>query len=368
MSVYCKPGSKFYWFRFNFKNRRIQKSSRVTNRREAESIEAAYRTQLAKGEVGIQEPAPVERRTIGQLLDVLQDDFAARGKGGIKNTNLIQMVKAELGERWSDTFTSKDVMEYIASLRKPSKAKRRQRGRKNSTIKHRLQILASAFELENDCRDEARAPRLIVPRFPTLEDGDARSGFLTRPQFDVLLSHLPAELRDFALFAYLVGWRRSAAAGLEWSDVRDANIHLRGALSKNKRPYFIPIEGGELVALIERRKQARSVETAQGIVLSNLVFHRSGEPIQEFRKSWATATKKAGLAGTLFHDLRRSAARNYVRSGVPKDVAKMLGGWKTDSMFSRYNVTDELDLKDAMRKVTQYNEAESKKVVSMGRF
>ena len=53
----------------------------------------------------------------------------------------------------------------------------------------------------------------------------------------------------------------------------------------------------------------------------------------------------------MFHDLRRSAARQLIRSGTSKDVAKMVGGWKTDSMFSRYNVTGEEDLRDAMEKV-----------------
>ena len=44
----------------------------------------------------------------------------------------------------------------------------------------------------------------------------------------------------------------------------------------------------------------------------------------------------------------------------------MVGGWKTDSMFSRYNVTGEEDLRAAMEAVTKYNEAESKKVVAIG--
>jgi hypothetical protein len=52
---------------------------------------------------------------------------------------------------------------------------------------------------------------------------------------------------------------------------------------------------------------------------------------------------------------------------VAKDVAKQVGGWKTDSMFSRYNVTAEEDLRDAMEKVTQYNETERQKVVSIAK-
>ena len=124
---------------------------------------------------------------------------------------------------------------------------------------------------------------------------------------------------------------------------------------------------GELVQLIERRKEARSIKTDSGVLLSSLVFHRVGKPVAEFRKSWATACKKAGCEGRIFHDLRRSAARQLVRSGCSKDVARQLGGWKTDSMFSRYNVTDEEDLRDAMEKVTTYNEAESQKVVTIAR-
>jgi hypothetical protein len=75
---------------------------------------------------------------------------------------------------------------------------------------------------------------------------------------------------------------------------------------------------------------------------------KPGEPIVEFRKSWQTACKKAGLDGRLLHDLRRSAARNLIRSGVSRNVAKMVGGWKTDSMFDRYNVSSEEDLRDAI--------------------
>jgi len=40
---------------------------------------------------------------------------------------------------------------------------------------------------------------------------------------------------------------------------------------------------------------------------------------------------------------------------------------KTDSMFTRYNVTGEEDLRDAMEKLTRFNEGESQKVVQIAR-
>jgi integrase len=376
MSVYKKEGSKFFWYGFTFKGRRVQRSSKATNQREAENIEKAAWTQLARGEVAIADKPEAERKTIGQLLDALTEDFKDRKKDTPKNLNLVATVKSELGDRYADTFKTKDVKSYVSELRKPQKPKTKKKGRRskslsNSTIKHRLQVLVSAYEVENVAREDEDFPPLRVPRYPKkkkkedLKEADPREGFLDRAQFDVLLRHLPEDLRDYCLFAYLTGWRKSAVAGLEWSDVRNGNVYLRGVLSKNKTPYYVPILG-ELAKLIERRKEAREVKVNDTVVLTNLVFHRAGERVQEFRKSWASACKAAGLpASQLFHDLRRSSCRNLIRSGCDRDTAKRIGGWKSDSILTRYNIITEDDVQQGMEKVIAYNEAESQKVVVM---
>jgi len=366
MSVYKQEGSKYFWYGFTFRGKRVQKSTKVTNEREAENIEKAAWVQLARGEVAIADKPKAERKTVGQMLDVLENDFKARGKDKPKNLNLISVVKKDLGDRWADELTTAAVTTYIKNARKPSK---KQKGRQSksladSTIKHRLQILASAFELENYAREEAKLDPLLIPRFPKLTKDGVRSGFLSRPQFDSLYSHLPEDVKDFALFLYITGWRRGAVASLEWSDVLDGNIYLRGVMSKNGKPYFVPIVA-ELTQLIERRKEARTVEKPEGIVITNLVFHRGGEAVLEFRKAWAAACRKAGCPGTIVHDMRRSAARNLIRAGVDKDTVKMIGGWKTDSMLTRYNVVGEGDLRGWLEQLAKYSEAESKKVVTM---
>jgi hypothetical protein len=46
------------------------------------------------------------------------------------------------------------------------------------------------------------------------------------------------------------------------------------------------------------------------------VFHRHGQPVGDFRKAWASAPRRRRVAGTLFHDLRRSAVRNFEKAGV----------------------------------------------------
>ena len=39
--------------------------------------------------------------------------------------------------------------------------------------------------------------------------------------------------------------------------------------------------------------------------------------------------------------------RNLIRSGVPQSVAQQILGHRTSSVFERYNVTDESDIKQA---------------------
>jgi len=73
--------------------------------------------------------------------------------------------------------------------------------------------------------------------------------------------------------------------------------------------------------------------------------------IVSFIKAFKTACKNAGCPGRIPHDLRRTAVRNLERAGVPRSVAMKLTGHKTESVYRRYAIADDRDLRVAVERL-----------------
>lgn len=120
---------------------------------------------------------------------------------------------------------------------------------------------------------------------------------------------------------------------------------------------------GELLDIIARAYDVRRLDCPY-------VFHIDGRGVGSFRKTWLRASKAAGVGGLLVHDLRRSAIRNMVRSGISENVAMRISGHKTASVFRRYDIAAEEDLAAAAERIDQYVSAHSNdasKVVPLAR-
>lgn len=299
-----------------------------------------------------------------EVLDWLTADYRLRHKESPQFKSHLKPVRAHFDDWLVIDLMDESIDAYIEERLEADKSV--------ATINRETQILGQALRLALKRR---RIPSM--PSIRHLHENNTRQGFFERPEFEALVAALSDYLKDFTRFAYLTGWRKGEIISLRWADVdRDGGaIRLRPEASKNGRGRTVVVDG-ELDALIERRWKARLIERNGKPHVTDLVFHRDGEPVGDFRKAWVTACFEAELVepvidendqrmlgddgkpklrpSKLFHDLRRTAARNMVRAGVPERVAMEIIGHRTRSMFDRYNIVSEDDLRLAAQKTTLY--------------
>ena len=84
--------------------------------------------------------------------------------------------------------------------------------------------------------------------------------------------------------------------------------------------------------------------------LSQFVCYAFGEPMAA-DQCCGRKSKRTKYSGLIFHDLRRTAARNLRRAGISETVIMKIGGWKTRSVFERYAIVSRGDMAEAMQKL-----------------
>ncbi len=198
-----------------------------------------------------------------------------------------------------------------------------------------------------------QTPPLVdrVPYIPTLKENNVRSGFFEHGDFLALREVLPDHLKGLVTFGYKFGWRVSEIKNLTWRqvDLNEGIVRLEPGTTKNDEGRTIYLDD-ELQGLLSQLKENR-YKSLQPYVFLN---EDGTDKIKGFRRSWSTACNKAGIGKRLFHDFRRTAVRNMVRAGIPEGVAMKISGHKTRSVFERYNIVSDRDLKQATQKQTEY--------------
>ena len=154
-------------------------------------------------------------------------------------------------------------------------------------------------------------------------------------------------------FGYKTGWRRSEIVEMQWAQV---DLH-KGIVCLN--PGETKNDQGRTVYLDDELKQVFSDQWKRRKALGNLtpyVFTNEAgtDKVRDFRGAWDTACQAAGLGKRLFHDFRRTAVRNMVRATIPERVAMMISGHQTRSVFERYNIVSEDDLRMAAKRQESY--------------
>jgi len=332
-----------FWIEFYQNGKQRRESSHSEKRSDAEAL-----LKRRQGEMGLGTLAStaIGKVTTANLLDLLLADYELNGKSLSWAKYVDGHLRPALGKIRASMVGTEVINRYVSERRREDIA--------NSTINRELSLLRRAFNL--GFRAE---PRLVqsVPRIPRFAEKNVRKGFFEYDDFVRLRNELPEHLRPVITFAYSTGCRKSEILGIRWSQVDFAYrvVRLEPGETKNGEGRTAPMIL-ELFDMLTVQKQIRD----QFFPDCPFVFFRYGKQIRNFYAAWGEASKRAGLAEAegkpkkLFHDLRRTGVRNLVRAGVPELVAMRISGHKTRSVFDRYNIIDERDVRAAGQSLEIY--------------
>jgi integrase len=144
---------------------------------------------------------------------------------------------------------------------------------------------------------------------------------------------------------------------LTWAqiDLDNGIVHLEVGDPKNGEGRTVYLDK-ELQKVFQRQEDARKKRTK---IIPYVFTNESGSgPVKDFRGAWAKACETAEIGKPIFHDFRRTAVRNMVRAGIPERVAMMVSGHKTRSVFERYHIVSDTDLRLALQKTETYLRAQ----------
>jgi integrase len=334
-------------------NQQVRESAKSEKKGEAVKLLQRRLDDIAKG----RPTGPdLQKTTMADLRQMIVDHFVVNKRRSLKRLKgaLLHLVGNEEGKggyfspiEKAITITEDRITAYVAH--------RLAEGAENGTINRELTGLKRMFRLA------LRAKKVSgVPVIDMLAEATPRSGFFEPEVFNAVEANLPEDIKPVARTAYITGWRvASEILTRQWKhvDLKAGFLRLEPGETKNSEGRMFPFSP-QLRSILERqRKRTSSLEQEQGRIIP-WVFHRRGEPIVSFLKAWKKACRAAGVPHLIPHDLRRTAVRNLERAGAPRGDAMKLVGHRTESIYRRYAISDEVSLKAAVEKLSRLHETQ----------
>jgi integrase len=359
MSIY-KRGD-VYWYKFQFEGRPIRESAKTGNDKTARKMEAAHRTRLAEGLVGIREK---KRTTLGEFI---KNRFEPWAKGRFEG-NATKTWKAwyepsirtlqsysPLCSRVLSEITSEHVAEFAAQIRAKGL---RGKALQASSVNSRLRVLRRILHLAVEWGELDSAPKF------KLEPGERHREFvLPAAEEAKYLAAAPSLLADVATVLVDSGMRPEECFRERWENVTWANGRFGTILvthGKTKAARRVLPMTPRVRAILECRWKAAE-KPAEGWIWPAPTQSGHVEP-SSLKKQHKTALKNGKVRPFVLYSLRHTFLTRLGESGCDVWTLARIAGHSSIAMSSRYVHPSADKVLDAMALMGGHNSGHSKEI------
>jgi integrase len=335
---------RIYWYHFVFNGAHIQESTKQGNPRVARQMEAAHRTSLAKGEVGIRDkqPVPTLQAFIGkEFMPWVAATFKAKPntfvwyRGGTRRIcELDQLAQAGL-----DQVTGEKVAAYVAH--------RQARGLGVTAINRELQILRRILHLAVEWGRIERAAKIkMLPGEPR------RERVLTHEEEKRYLAVIAEPLLAISTVLIDSGLRPEECFRLRWENLSFDNGRFGTMLVPHgKTPSarrLIPMSP-RVREVLELRRDAIG-EAEEGWVFPAKTKSGHVEP-STLRLQHRNALRLSGVRPFVLYTLRHTFLTRLGESGCDVWTLARIAGHSTIGISARYVHPSEEAVQSALHRL-----------------
>ncbi len=344
-----------YWMYFTVRKKRIQKSTGVRNKREAEEIERAYRTQLANRKVGLEPEKyiPTFSEATKEYLIFCETEHrdtpntissytvASRSLIEFFRDKRIDAINGQTVENfkcWRKTQPRKNI--------KPVKGVR-PTVVSNGTVNRELSCLRSILNLQ--IKKEVLTNNAVkYVRF--LKENSERWQVIKKSEEELYLEVASQPLKDIAILMIETGCRQGELFNLKKEDVNlsEPSMFISKGKTKNARRH-IPLS--ERARDVLRRRNHISTST---YIFNN---ESTGKPITTVKKAHEGAIRRSGLKRFRLYDYRHTFASRFIEAGGDLISLKEILGHANLSMILRYAHPSKDHQTEAIKRMEEQNGA-----------
>ena len=343
-----------WWMNFTFNGHHVQKSTKCKNKRDAGDVERAYRTELAKGEVGIETrvKAPIFSKAIETFLAWSEGHHAQKPLSHSRNKISSKPLIKYFGDTPLDRITREQVENYRSQrLRQkrnnPCNKAGNERTIRPATVNRELGCLKRLYNVFIE-RKIVKSNPVKGVRF--LDPDNLQTRVLSYEEERLYLMAARQPFRDIAIIMLDTGMRPGEVLQIERKNVflEKRILFVPNGKTKSARRN-LPLSERALDVL---KKRVANAEEDYLFPAPKNSKHKEAHAIR-VNSQHHTTLDRSGIAFCRLYDLRHTFATRILESGADLLTLAALLGHANLGMVMRYAHPSENHKFDAVNRLEQ---------------